>query len=71
MLSNWFPSFALCSAKYAAIQRECIRQFIAALRIEEIDRMKKFATTLTLFSSGYQDCMKAYVDETLARPVSE
>jgi hypothetical protein len=56
------------AAKYAAIQRECIRQFIAALRIEEIDRMKKFATTLTLFSSGYQDCMKAYVDETLARP---
>ena len=59
------------AAKYVSTQTECIRQFITSQRREEVERMKKFASTLMLFANGFQECMKVYVEEALDKLVGK
>ena len=49
---------------------ELKRQFSAAHRAEDTNRMKRFATTLQLFQEGYQKLIDMFVEECLP-PVSQ
>ena len=55
--------------KYVKVLEELKRQFSAAQRAEDTNRMKRFATTLQLFQEGYHKLIEMFVEECLP-PVS-
>ena len=56
--------------KYVKVLEELKRQFSAAHRAQDTNRMKRFATTLQLFQEGYHKLIEMFVEECLP-PVSQ